>query len=161
MPHTKGQRIGSIAQDEKGNLYTAVFNDGLHSYTPDGKTERTLGKGKLNLINPYLNTLFTAPDGRIWIGHYYGIDVYDPKTDRLVDVNIPATLRPAIVYAIGLSPEGSIWVGSNKGLFQYFTHGEQKGQWKRFTTKEGLPNDIVCGFVITPDSTLWVSTYRR
>lgn len=154
FPQTGSQRIGSITQDREGNLYTAVFDDGLRSYTPDGKTERTLGKGRLKLSNIFLNTLFTDKDGRIWIGHYYGIDVYDPKTDQLVDVNVDAALRPAIVYAIGQGPDGSIWVGSNKGLFRY------NGQWQHYTTKEGLPNIIVCGLVITADNTVWASTYK-
>lgn len=165
MPQTVHQRIGSITHDKQGNLYTAVFSDGLHSYTPDGKTERILGRGKLKLHNPYLNKLFTARDGKIWIGHYYGIDVYDPQSDQLVDVHVPDALRPTIVYSIEQSPDGSIWVGSNRGLFQYYTQDEQhgdgrKGQWKRFTTKNGLPNDFICGIVITKDGTLWVSTYR-
>lgn len=161
MAGTNGQRVSSIAYDRQGNLYTAVFSDGLHSYTPDGRTERTLGKGQLDLHNAYLNTLFTDRQGLIWIGHYYGIDVYDPARNRLVDVSVPEALRPAIVYAIGQSPKNhSIWIGSDKGLFQYHTQGAEKGQWKRFTTKEGLPNDIVCGFVITADGTIWVSTYR-
>ena len=161
MPLTGTQRIGSITKDQQGNLYTAVFNDGLHSYTPDCKTERILGHGKLKLSNAYLNTLFTDKDGRIWIGHYYGINVYDPKTDELVDVNVPEALRPAIVYTIGQSPKrNGIWVGTNKGLFQYHTQGEKKGQWRRFTTKDGLPNDIICSFVIPSDGTIWVSTFR-
>ena len=158
---TRGQRIGSITLDSKGNIYTAVFNDGLHSYTPDGKTERLLCKGRLKLTNPYLNRLFTARDGKIWIGHYYGVDVYDPQTDSMVDVSIHEALRPAIVYTIEQSPrDRSIWVGTNKGLFQYHTRGTAKGTWKRFTTKNGLPNDIVCGIVVTDDGTLWASTYR-
>ena len=161
MPLTGTQRIGSITKDREGNLYTAVFNDGLHSYTSDGKTERILGKGELKLANPYLNTLFTDSDGRIWIGHYYGIDVYDPKTDRLVDVSVPEALRPAIVYTIGQSPKGKdVWVGSNKGLFRYHTQGEQQGQWQRLTTKDGLPNDIICGLVTQSDGSIWVSTFR-
>ncbi|MBQ7413895.1 MAG: response regulator [Prevotella sp.] len=153
---TGTQRIGGITQDKQGNIYTASFNDGLHSYTPDGMTERVLGKGQLSLTNKYLNTLFTDKDGRIWIGHYYGIDVYDPKTDQLADVPVDSLLRPAIVYAIRQSPDGSIWIGSNKGLFQY----NKDGQWKRFTSKDGLPNDIVCGLVIIPDGTIWISTFR-
>ena len=181
MPLTANQRVSSVTQDRQGNLYTAVFSDGLHSYTPDGKTERALCKGKLQLHNPYLNTLFTDKQGRVWIGHYYGIDVYDPATDRLVDVGIPAALRPAIVYAIGQSPrDNAVWVGTNKGLFRYHSPagepagtedspaGEpagtgasgERGQWRRFTVKDGLPNDIVCGFVITADGTVWLSTYR-
>ncbi|MBO6144003.1 MAG: response regulator [Prevotella sp.] len=165
LPQTVHQRIGSITQDKQGNLYTAVFSDGLHSYTPDGKTERVLGRGQLKLHNLYLNKLFTDRDGKIWIGHYYGIDVYDPQSDRLIDVHVPDALRPTIVYSIEQSPDGSIWVGSNRGLFQYYTQDEKngngrKGQWKRFTIKDGLPNDIICGIVITLGGTLWVSTYR-
>ncbi len=156
IPSTGVQRIGSITQDRQGNIYTAAFNDGLHSYTPDGMTERVLGKGNLNLHNKYLNTLFTDKDGRIWIGHYYGIDVYDPKTDRLVDIPVDSLLRPAIVYAIKQSPDGSIWVASNKGLFKY----NKEGSWKRYTVRDGLPNDIVCGLVITKDGTIWISTFR-
>ncbi len=155
------QRIGSITFDNDGNLYTAVFGEGLRSYTPDGKTERILGKANLKLFNTYLNKLFTDKEGRIWIGHYYGIDVYDPKTDQLMDVNIPDALRPAIVYTIVQSPKDhSMWIGSNKGLFQYVMEGKEKGQWKRFTNKNGLTNDVVCGLVVTDDGTLWASTYR-
>ncbi len=161
MPLTAHQRITSIVQDRQGNIYTASFNDGIHCYTPDGKTERPLGKGRLQLDNPYLNKLFIARDGKIWIGHYYGIDVYDPKTDRLADISVPEMLRPAIVYAIEQSPrDQSIWVGTNRGLFQYSAQGKERGQWKRFTTRDGLPNDVICGIVTTRDGTLWLSTYR-
>lgn len=159
MPQTGTQRIGSITKDKQGNLYTAVFNDGIHSYTPDGKTERVLGGGKLKLINGFLNRLFTDKDGLIWIGHYYGIDVYDPETDKLIDVNIHPALRPAIVYAIGQTTDGMIWIGSSKGLFRYNKQGRKDDKWKRFTTKDGLPNNNICGIVIT-DNDVWVSTYR-
>lgn len=158
---TGEQRIGSIARDRQGNIYTAVFNDGLHSYTPDGQTEHPLGKGHLNLRNPYLNTLYTDRDGRIWIGHYYGIDVYDPQADRLIDVPVDSLLRPAVVYAIAQSPhDHSVWVASNKGLFQYHTEGPAKGRWQHFTTANGLPNNIVGSLVITADGTIWAGTNR-
>ena len=159
ISQTGTQRIGSITQDRQGNLYTAVFNDGLHSYTPDGKTERVLGGGRLNLINGYLNRLFTDRDGRIWIGHYYGIDVYDPMSDRLIDVNIDSALRPSIVYAIDQSADGMIWIGSNKGLFRYNSKGKGNERWKHYTTREGLPNNNICGIVISGND-IWVSTYK-
>ena len=159
MPQTGTQRIGSITQDRQGNLYTAVFSDGLRSYTPDGKNERVLGKGQLKLANKYLNILFSDSEGYIWIGHYYGIDVYDPKTDRLIDVAVDPALRPAIVYAIGQSADGMIWIGSSKGLFRYNKKGGKDDKWKRFTTRDGLPNNNICGLVINGND-VWVSTYR-
>lgn len=160
MPHTGTQRVGCITKDKKGNLYTAVFNDGLHSYTPDGKTERTLAGGQLALHNAYLNTLFTDDEGLIWIGHYYGIDVYDPHADRLIDIPIDAALRPAIVYAITQSTDGTIWIGCNKGLFQYTKKNGHQGEWKHYTKHDGLPNNIVCGVVVDNEGSIWVSTYQ-
>lgn len=151
---TGTQRIGSIAQDKQGNIYTAVFGNGIHSYTPDGKTERPLCNGQPQLKNIYLNKLFTDSNGWIWIGHYYGIDVYDPNTDSMMDLKVHPALRPAIVYAIAQTPDHAVWIGSNKGLFRY------DGQWKRYTTADGLPNNIICGLVVAADSTLWVSTFR-
>jgi len=154
-------RISSITWDREGNLYAAVFGEGLFSYSPGSMAQRPLGGDGLSLTNPYLNTLFTSADGLIWIGHYYGIDVYDPASDTLTDLTIPDALRPAIVYQIGQSPyDGSVWVGSNKGFFQYHTQGEEKGRWRRFTTGEGLPNNIVNSFAICPDGTIWAGTYR-
>lgn len=155
------RRISSITWDKEGNIYAAVFGEGLSSYSPDGFDERPLGGGSLALTNPYLNTIFTDSDGLVWIGHYYGIDVYDPSTDSLLDLGVPEALRPAVVYQIGQSPyDGSVWVGSNKGFFQYHTQGEEKGRWRRFTTSEGLPNNIVNSFAICPDGTIWAGTYR-
>ena len=150
------KRVKSITEDKDGNIYMAVFNDGLHSYRPDNLEERVLGKGKLELHNRFLNTLFTDTKGMIWIGHYYGIDVYNPKTDQLVDVGVNDTLRPAITYVITETKDGAIWVGTNKGLFCYDSHH----RWHRYTVKDGLANENVCGIVEAPDGYLWISTYR-
>ena len=57
MASTEGQRICSIARDRDGNLYTASFNDGLRSYTPDGKKERLLSGGRLALLYHYFYKL--------------------------------------------------------------------------------------------------------
>lgn len=161
MPLTGTARIGGITRDREGNLYAAVFGVGLRSFSPDGRQERRLGGGTLALTNPYLNTLFTDDRNLIWIGHYYGIDVYDPAADRLVDVAVPDALRPAVVYQIRQSPlDRSVWVGSNKGLFRYHADGEEPGRWERYTTRDGLPNNIICGMAFTPDGTLWAGTYR-
>ncbi|MBQ9357858.1 MAG: helix-turn-helix domain-containing protein [Prevotella sp.] len=160
IPLTGTGRISSITRDRQGNIYTAVFGDSLHSYTPDGLTERILGDGHLTLTNRYLNTLFTDRDGLIWIGHYYGIDVYDPATGRLVDTGVPPALRPAIVYAICQTPDGAVWVGSDKGLFRHDAGSGVQEPWRQFTTHDGMPNNMVCSLTALPDGTLWVSTYR-
>ena len=114
IPSLSTQRVKGITEDMEGNIYMAVFNNGLRSYRYDNLEERVLGKGHLGLHNRYLNTVVTDRKGRIWIGHYYGIDVYDPKTDQLVDVDVNDTLRPAITYVITEAKDGTMWIGTNK-----------------------------------------------
>lgn len=157
LPNTGKKRVESITEDMQGNIYMAVFNDGLHAYDPQTMTERTLGKGNLQLHNPYLNTLLTDSKGRIWIGHYYGIDVYNPKTDRIENIEVDSVLRSAITYAICQTRDGHIWVGTNRGLF--LCHGEDM-KWSRYTIHDGLPNNIICGIVEAKDGSLWMSTYH-
>lgn len=153
---TSDQRISSITQDKQGNIYAGVFSKGIRSFSSDGESERLLGKGEIKLYNPYINILFADKEGKIWIGHYYGIDLYDPSVDSLVEIDVEPSLRNAIVYAIAQAENGDLYIGSNKGLFIYST----EGRWERISTKNGLPDDMVCGVVITDDNEVWVSTFR-
>lgn len=157
MEALTGERIKSITFDRQGNAYLAVFNKGLRSYISDGSQERTLAKGKLQLHNPYINVLMTDSKGMIWIGHYYGFDLYDPTSDRLQEVTMDTTLRKSTIYAISETKDGLIWLGTNHGLYGY---DRQKKVWEHYSKTEGLPNEIVCGIIETEDGSLWLSTYR-
>ena len=153
----EGCRVKRITADHQGNIYMAILNGTLRSFTSDGLKERTLCKGKLELRNRYLNTLMTDSEGLIWIGHYQGVDVYDPKGDRLIDLPLDTLMQPATTYAIAEAEKGIIFFGTNRGLFSYH---KKTHKWKRYTVKDGLPNDIVCGIVVSKNGIIWLSTYR-
>lgn len=152
-----GSPIRGIARDAKGNLYVAEFGKELYSLTPDGKVLRPLCRGKMQLHNRYFNVLTTDSRGLLWIGHYYGFDVYDPIHDQLLQIKTDSLLRGAITYAITDGENGMMWLGTNRGLFRYDISGKS---WQRYTRADGLPNDVVCGVVNSKDGNLWISTLR-
>lgn len=152
-----GSYVKGIATDKKGNLYIACFNKGLYSFTPDGLSRRTLCGGKMQLHNRYLNVLKADSRGLLWLGHYYGIDAYDPGRDRVLDLAMDSTMRTAVTYAIAETRDGLMWFGTNHGLFSYDT---AKRAWKHYTKADGLPVETVCGIAEGGDGSLWVSTFR-
>lgn len=152
-----GNPIKGITRDREGNLYVAEFGKGLYSLTPDGEKRRELCNGQMQLHNPYLNVLATDSRGLLWIGHYYGFDVYDPVHDRLLQLKTDSLLRSAVIYALAEDDKGMMWMGTSCGLFRYDISA-QKGQ--RYAREDGLPNDVVCGIVNSGDGNLWISTLR-
>lgn len=157
LPQLNGERIKSFTFDRQGNVYMAVFFKGLRSFTADGSRERTLGSGQLKLHNLYINQLMTDSKGVIWIGHYYGLDLYDPQKDRLVELPQDSLLRCATIYALVEGKDGIVWVGTNHGLWGY---DRRQQSWQHYDKRDGLPNEIICGIVEDQKGTLWLSTYR-
>ena len=152
-----GGHVKSMVYDKSGNIYMAVSGRyELLSFTPDGVVRRLCG-GKMRLHNDWFNVLKADSRGLIWIGHCYGIDVYDPKHDRMVELKMDSVLRVSTVYAIAESTGGLIWIGTNKGLYSY---DFAKGAWKHYGKAEGLSNETVCGIVEGRDGGLWVSTFK-
>ena len=149
--------VKSIVRDRRGNYYIGIFSRGLYSLEPDGKTLRTLGKGRLGICNKYVNILQYDSRGLLWIGHYYGFDVYDPVKDRIVSLPVDSLIRPAVTFAITESPGGIMWFGTNRGLFSY---DYARRSWKRYTKADGLPSNMVSGVVSDGAGSLWVSTNR-
>ncbi len=155
----KDRRVMDFTRDSDGNIYMAVFNGSLISYTSDGVHERVLGRktGGITLHGRYLNSLYTDSQGLIWIGHYYGFDVYDPVSDEVVKVPCHEQLRKAVVYDMTEASDGIVWLGTSRGLFGY---DRRDGSWVHKSAADGLTCEIICSIRRAPDSSLWLSTYR-
>lgn len=156
-----GKYVKGIATDRRGNIYAAGFNEGLRSLTPDGKEERVLCGGRMELHDKYVNYIMRDSRNRIWIGHYYGFDIYDAERDRTVDTGMPEELRSATTYCITEGRDGTMWLGTNHGLWRLDRSAAGKaGTWRQYTKKEGMPDNMVCGIVEAADGSLWIGTFR-
>lgn len=155
----RDRRVTDFTRDAEGNIYMSVFNGTLMSFTADGRKERVLGgtDNSLPLHGRYLNTLFTDSKGLIWIGHYYGFDVYDPVSDMVLPIPCERKLRQSVVYDIMETCDGKVWLGTSRGIFGY---DRTDGSWVHKSTADGLLCEMVCSIREASDSTMWISSYR-
>jgi len=99
----------------------------------------------------------------IVVGTYGGgMSVFDTKTKKWKNYNIPDGLADQFVYDIDEDPKGNYWIATWSGV--NFVPGgnlEDKKDWKTYTVKNtngGLPNDWVYGVEVGLDGNIWFAT---
>ncbi|WP_020570724.1 sensor histidine kinase [Neolewinella persica] len=104
-----------------------------------------------------------AENGVFWLGTPEGLKKFFPGAESMTHYlnrpGDPTSLSNNMVKSICPDPERPeeiLWIGTNGGGLNRFEIAS--GQFKRFTTKDGLPDAVVYG--ILPDETgdLWLST---
>ncbi len=108
-----------------------------------------------------IKTLFMDKEGKIWIGSDLGgFSYYDEKTNGFVKyVNNPQNINSLSnnqINSIYEDKAGNFWIATWGGGLNLFNRKTQK--FKIFTSKNGLPNDIVYGILEDDDNNLWLST---
>ena len=106
-----------------------------------------------------------APDGTIWMGTVAGLFALDPRTGAwrswVKGAGGAGQLPGDMVLATCLdpaAPDRYLWIGmEGQGLARM---DQRTGELKRWTTENGLPNNVV--YAIVPDDAgmLWMSTNR-
>lgn len=154
---TNYTRVKDITQDKQGNIYLVSFMNGVLKMDAAGTQEIPMCKGKFNLLNKFVNALFCDSKNRIWMGTYYGFDLYDATYDKQVNIPMDSVLRKSTIYGFDEGKDGTIWMATNMGLYAYQPHNSS---FKRYTTEDGLPNNAVCKVEDSRDGYVWVSTYN-
>ena len=147
---------GATLYDESKGIFRA--------YTTKGEPMDEVDRGKSiqwqNLLS-YNHVSVIVPDGdHIWFGTYFygygggGISCYRPQGDPLWKRFNTNRSRAKKINSMAVD-EGSLWVGSERGLSLLDKKTES---WKRFySTKNGLSGNFVNAILVQPDS-LWVGT---
>jgi len=115
----------------------------------------------------FLHVIHRAEDGVLWLGTSTGLLCYDRRAGTgsrwkvfTNDPKDPASLSTDIVYAIqgDAVDRDVLWVGTNGGGLNKFD--KRTGKVQRYSTKDGLPNNVVYGILADDDGLLWMSTNR-
>ena len=152
-------RVKSLVEAEDGTIYVGIMSGGvmrLNSAThvldiPEGYYP----------TNIYVNKLTLDSLGRLWIGHYSGVDCYDTRSKSMIHIDSCLTeqqlkaLHTSAVYDILVRADG-VYCASNKGLFR-FTN-DHKAQ--RFTMEDGLPSNVICRLLTDKAGHIWMSTFH-
>lgn len=109
--------------------------------------------------------------GILWLGGKYGlykINLKGRKPDGYFDVkhymnrlDNPASKELERISSLCLAGDGTLWVGSNgNGLYRRNVSDNGVETFTRFSTKDGLPGNIITGLHEDADRRLWVVTTK-
>ncbi|MEZ4740801.1 MAG: triple tyrosine motif-containing protein [Flavobacteriales bacterium] len=102
-------------------------------------------------------------DGRLWLGTYEGLLCLDTRSGKweafVNDPRDPLSLPGNMVLATcpdPSEPNEGLWVGTEGNGMAVYDRRTRK--FTRYTTEEGLPNDVVYGILQGAAGELWLST---
>lgn len=99
-------------------------------------------------INQWIDALYYAQNGRLYIGTYDGIKCID--TQNLKVVGQEKALLGLVVYSIIEDHEHRIWAGTSDGIT---VMDKDLNILEQFTIQNGLPNNSVSSIVVDKTTT--------
>ncbi len=113
------------------------------------------------LLDPDVRALFVDSKGRLWAGGANGVSIYDETAWKRY--KFPGSIVSSIIE----HPNGTIWIGTNKGAISFRqgdaridSHGkvhQPPPEWKVFHSKNALKGDDVQG-VSVQGKDVWLAT---
>ena len=159
------EKILSITEDKQKNLYIGTLGSGFYQYNLqtgslkhyESAKDETGDLKRNELVNDWINYIFCDSEGFIWLGHYKGVSCFNPLTGSFINYRQVNTLISGCVgYAIQEDYSGNIWAGTTDGLYCF---NKKTEELKRFTTADGLFNNVICGLCEDSRHDIWLSTY--
>jgi ligand-binding sensor domain-containing protein len=158
--------IKAICRDRLGDLWVGTNGSGVYRLNRATGTVLHITHDPGNphsLTGNSVWCIFESREGELWFGTFDGgVGKYDRQTERFTSYRSAerdtTSLSANTVYSVTQDSAGYLWVGT-------FAHGLNRldprtGEIRRFTVRDGLPNNFVK--VALPDAkgNLWVSTDR-
>ncbi|WP_299780750.1 two-component regulator propeller domain-containing protein [uncultured Formosa sp.] len=152
-------------EDSEHRIWLGLKSEGLNLYNPN--TERFHQfKNQFNvdtgLASNFIVSLFVDSKNRLIIGTTQGLNVLDlntleafiPEYIKVLDV-IDKTIQGIRINDIIEDGSGHIWLAADNGLHKL---DAQCQLLQSYTTKDGLPNNLIVGLAIDDAKNIWLST---
>ncbi len=120
--------IGSIVQDNNGNIWYGSWVNGLKKFNPQTKQfthYKHDPKNRTSLSNNRIRIIFNTADNKnvLWIGTKDGLNRFDMKSNLFtVYKSNPAdlkTLSDSFIQSIYKDRSGVLWIGTRSGLNKF------------------------------------------
>ena len=158
VPGTAGVQVRTIVQAPDRTMYLAgspeILRWGPHkgAFTHFGAEQGVVTGGRIY-------RLLLAPDGALWVGTGKGgLLRGDTQGGRMAfkRVDLPLGDPGEDFLDLCLDPSGRLWASGDRGLLVL-----DRGQWHRFTTRDGLRNDHVSFLHANRDGHLVFAYFER
>lgn len=154
-----GNAVREICQDQYGNLWIGTEDAGLNKLNlREGTFENFKPTGRKGDISHYNIHGLLVRGNELWIGTFHrGLDILDIPSGKVIRhySNGSGSLKSDFIHTIVEAPGGEIYLGTSKGLYQYFDDIDD------FVLHPGFP-EAYHYTAILEDShgVLWAGTYR-
>ena len=147
-------RIRTLAYDQARDLvYVGTSGAGL---TVINAATRTIATQSIDDQYRWISALHLDANGLLWVGSYNGPWCYDPSAGRMVAYTLPsASDAPPRIYGISSSSDGTVWFGTDDGLFRVDSDTREVRQ---YTEADGLSNNVIRDILCTASGEVWAST---
>ena len=159
---SKKFKVTSIFQTTDSIFWVGSQEDGLR---------RSIGKGdplnqqfKKLLGRNRISAILEDRSGKIWIGTYNGIQLYQPETNDFKrfhkNLNSYGALSSNIIICLYEDSKGNIWVGTPNGLNKMIINENNLISFQSFQVTDGLPNNYIHSILEDDSANLWISTNK-
>ena len=155
--------VSSVIQDKNKYLWFGT-QGGLARY--NGYDFRIFNNAPFDsnsLSHNLIQTMTSDPDGRIWIGTYDGLNLFDPVTERFTRYSHvpgdPSTLSNNIVVSIFIDSRGRLWAGTLNGLNLMRPDGSFRRFFHDPDDESSLPDKVVRTIIEDSDGNVFAGTH--
>lgn len=141
--HDNFERIGAvddliidIDEDSEGNLWLSTQGSGLWKYLIQDKkfvAYRHEENNEHSLPNDQVNCSLVDESGRLWVGTFRGLCLYDKEKNwfKRIRLDVPSRNIQSII-----EDRGALWLSTERGIVKY-----EPKQIQRFTLHDGLVSE--------------------
>ena len=143
-----------ILEDRKGEVWLGLWaadNSSLETIVKYDNN-KNIKIVKNNTLGRFISAFYEDSNGRIWIGLIGGFGYFENQ-EFVPILRIQGKTKPFTVHAISQNRSETVWIATDKGLFEYSKKGSNK-----FEKIEGLRSDFVTSFLNTKDGKFWIGT---
>jgi PAS domain S-box-containing protein len=153
--------VWTVTEDGSGDIWAGTDGGGVNRFSNGRFTAYTTKQG---LSGNTIGALFPGSDGSLWISTNRGLDLLKEGkfTTYTSKQGLPAKressgLAPSVlVKAIAEDSEGNLWFGTDGGGLCLF----KEDRFITYTTKEGLPGNIVLWLTPRRAGGIWIGTSK-
>lgn len=125
-----------------------MWADALTGYT------RHVWQASDGLPEQTVQAFAQTPDGYLWIGTTGGLVRFDGVHFTVFDRHNTPSLHENSVFSLMVSRDGALWIGTEGGGLARYA----RGQFRSWTTSDGLSNGFVRSLVQDDQGKIWAGT---
>ena len=166
--------VFAIEEDRLGNIWVGYWKKGIAKITFDKQNETYTSvnyQNELNdtnsLSNNFVRDILEDSNGDIWVGTIRGLNKLKQNdaeniafTSYLNDPNNKNSLSNNYVLDVFQASDGYLYVGTFGGGLNQIEISNNTLNFKQYTTKEGLPSDVVYQIKEDKQGNIWMMHVR-